>query len=560
MRTPHLAKTLATLLTAVALALGSGTTPAWAATQHAVTPPTPALPTETAVSFASKVTLPETSIDGPTLSSVGSDSVLAWTGTDAEHHLNVETSSAGLPFGNKRTLDETSLFRPAVALAAQDGAVAVAWTGTDSNHSLNVLYDVYGSSKKLTLWDENSFTAPALLIGPGMYLAWTGTDSNHSLNLLALSVTASGLIAGAKTTLFADSSDAGPYLARGSATVIDLAWTSRSLQLRVASATNPAGLEPGTALAEISASAPDVSVLGAFLGVGNQQWIGWTGTDEAHHLNLTWTTAFPTFPSPPAGKTILSDTALGGPALAYNGANQIAWTGTDSAHHVNIATFANAPAACVPAPGVLPVAPTAISHGPTTTKAVSLTFDSDGSGSAANATSYLDTLQRYGVHATFFLTGQFAQANPGIVQRIVSAGHDLGNHTGDHSDLANPVRTDTFVCNEIAGAGNTLASIAGRSPRPYFRPPFGSYNTQVVNLAGDLGYDTFLWTIDPRDWDATTTVQDILNRVLNSPNLGPGAIILMHVNSVNEPAALPQVITGLENRGYAIVPLSQLLR
>lgn len=551
MRQHHMPAILTALL--IVGALGGGATMAWAAAQHVATS------SASAVNFSNKVTLPESSIDGPALSSVGSESVIAWTGTDTAHHLNIETSSNGLAFGNKVTLNDTSPFRPDIALASQGGAVAVAWTGSDPNHSLNVLYDVYGNQKKLTLWDENSFTAPALLIGPGMYLAWAGTDPNHSLNVLSLSLTDAGLVAGAKTTLWNVGTDAPPRLSRGSATVMALTWASRSLQLRVATATSPGGLGSGTGLAEMSASAPSVYVLGPFTGAGNQQWIGWTGIDTAHHLNLTWTTAFPKFASPPAGKTTLSDTALGGPALSYNGTNQIAWTGTDTAHHLNIATFANAPSICVPDTGVMPVAPTIITRGTPTTKEVSLTFDSDG-GNPANATSYLDTLQRDGIHATFFLTGQFAQANPSIVQRIVSNGHDLGNHTIDHPDLANPPRTDTFVCNEIAGAGTTLASIAGRSPRPYFRPPYGSYNTQVVNLAGGLGYDTILWNIDPRDWDSTTTVQDILNRVLNSPNLGPGAIILMHINSVSEAAALPQVISGLENKGYTIVPLSQLLQ
>lgn len=78
-------------------------------------------------------------------------------------------------------------------------------------------------------------------------------------------------------------------------------------------------------------------------------------------------------------------------------------------------------------------------------------------------------------------------------------------------------------------------------------------------LAARLGYRTIYWSIDPRDWDPTTTVQDILNRVLNSSRLRSGAIILMHVNSPHEAQALPGVIAGLEQKGYSIVPLSQLL-
>jgi peptidoglycan/xylan/chitin deacetylase (PgdA/CDA1 family) len=551
-------RNVAALLAAVSLTFGGGTAPASAAGQQVSLRTASSQVAAAAATLSQRVILPELSGDGPALTSVGSETVIAWTGTDAEHHLNVESSGDGLSYGNKRILGETSPFRPDVALASEGGAVAVAWTGTDSNHTLNVLYDVYGSAKKLTLWGESSVNAPALLIGPGMYLAWTGTDPNHTLNVLALSVTPAEVVAGAKAILWGESSDAGPRLARGSATVIALAWTSRSQQLRAAAATSPAALQPGASLAEWSASTPAASLLGPFLGVGNQQWIAWTGTDAVHHLNLTWTTAYPTFPNPPAGKTMLDDTALAGPALSFNGANLIAWTGTDAAHHLNVAKFLNAPAACVPAPGVLPVTPVVISHGTPNTKVVSLTFDSDH-GSAGNATSYLDTLQRYGIHATFFLTGAFAQANPGIVQRMVSAGHDVGNHTVDHADLANPVRTDTFICNELAGASSALVSVSGRSPRPYFRPPYGSYNAQVVSLAGDLGYETIMWSIDPRDWDSATSVQDILNRVLNSPNLGSGAIILMHVNSVNEPVALPQVISGLASRGYTIVPLSQLI-
>jgi hypothetical protein len=284
-----------------------------------------------------KITLPETSMDGPALSSVyvpnqTSESVLAWTGTDAGHHLNVETSGDGLHFSGKRTLPETSPYRPDVALAAPAGAVAVAWTGTDANHSLNVLYDVYGNQRKLTLTHESSISAPALLIGPGFYLAWTGTDANHSLNLMPIEVTSSGLTPGKKSILSQFSSNAGPHLARVGATTFALAWTSRASQLFLATGTDVPTLS-SSSLPEFSAFAPQTESLGRAYGSG-KQWIGWTGTDAAHHLNLQWNF------SDPATKTTLNELALGGPALAFHAQEQLAWTGTDSAHHLNIATFA----------------------------------------------------------------------------------------------------------------------------------------------------------------------------------------------------------------------------
>jgi hypothetical protein len=331
MRHYHLTAIVLALLAVAGLALG-GAAPASAAAQRSAGASAQEAST---AHLLTKITLPEMSIDGPALSSVyvpnqTSESVLGWTGTDAGHHLNVETSGDGLHFSGKRTLPETSPYRPDVALAAPAGAVAVAWTGTDANHSLNVLYDVYGNQRKLTLWNESSIGAPALLIGPGFYLAWT--DSNHALNLMPIQVTDSGLTPGKKVTLSQLSSNTGPHLARVGATTLALSWTSPASRLFVASGTDATTLSV-TSLSEWSAAAPQTEWLGRAYGSG-QNWIGWTGTDAAHHLNLQSDFANP------ASKTTVDELALGGPALAFHAQEQLAWTGTDSAHHLNIATFA----------------------------------------------------------------------------------------------------------------------------------------------------------------------------------------------------------------------------
>ncbi len=189
---------------------------------------------------------------------------------------------------------------------------------------------------------------------------------------------------------------------------------------------------------------------------------------------------------------------------------------------------------------------------------VILSFDSDG-GSAGNAARYLDILGAHEIHASWFLTGDFARANPSLVRRMLNQGQDIGNHTLDHADLIKPARSDSFVCNELTQANRIISGITGQTTRPYFRPPYGRYNTQTRTLAARLGYRTILWNIDPRDWDSSNTKQDILNSIFNSPNLRPGAIILMHVNSAHEAEALDAVITGLQQRGYRIVPLSYFL-
>lgn len=218
--------------------------------------------------------------------------------------------------------------------------------------------------------------------------------------------------------------------------------------------------------------------------------------------------------------------------------------------------------ACNPAPGVQLVSSTVIRTGNTSKMQVSLTFDSDGAAAASGniAVRYLSILRNRHIHATFFLTGMFARAHPDAVRSILTEGHELGNHTMNHPDLVKPPRTDTFICTELKQAEQVIVDAGGHTSRPFFRPPNGRYNDQARTLAAHLGYRTVYWSIDPRDWEPSATAQIIISRVLESRTLKPGAIILMHINSANEQYALDTIITGLEQRGYTIVPLSQLLQ
>ncbi len=73
-------------------------------------------------------------------------------------------------------------------------------------------------------------------------------------------------------------------------------------------------------------------------------WLSWTGVDSLHHVNVQYTTSFPSWPS--AGtRATLPETALGGPVMGFEytapstGQFVVAWTGTDAAHHINIAVI-----------------------------------------------------------------------------------------------------------------------------------------------------------------------------------------------------------------------------
>jgi|GEM_PF-1123321 len=565
----HRRRFLITLVILLSMLIGVTGTMKFAGAAAPATPFNPAAPAE-----SSKITLGETTIDGPSLWTADTGSVravIAWTGTDTAHRLNLLSSGNGVTWGNKVTLNETSPFRASVARTGPNSgdSTVLAWTGSNANRSLNVLMGNPPSGyTKLTLWLDNSFTGPTIAVLNGaLYLAWAGVDATHTLNVDRIVASGGTLTVAQKTTLWGWGTVTSPTIvADPNGNRLVMCWTGLDYQLHFA--TSPDGAnwtQPSQSpMTETSDASPMVFSSPAANVSSNLQryFVTWRGTDLGHSINVKYTTSYPMWPQS-FEKAVLREQSLGGPvtgSVGTSGQLLLVWTGTDAAHHLNVASVSVAyPAACVPATGVQPVSAAPIWRMPTSAMQVSLTFDSDG-GTPGNTETYLNILANHGIHASFFLTGEFAQANPALVQRIVSAGHDIGNHTVDHPDLANPVRTDAFVCDELTQADSIIASSAGHSSRPYFRPPYGSYNEQVQYLAAGLGYHTMLWTIDTGDWDSNTTTQDILNRVLNSPNLGPGAIILMHITSANEPYALDGVITGLEQKGYSIVPLSQLVK
>ncbi len=380
-------------LASMALALFGGPLPSARAAPAAMLAAAPAATAFGPPREVGKVTLAETSIDGPALWSgyrsgpQGTQwNVLAWTGTDATHRLTVMTSTDGIHYSDKRTLNETSFTHPAVTAVAVGGnnKVVLAWTGNDAHHSLNILYDVYGASpQKLTLWNENSFAAPGLQVleesprsqTPGkvyLVLAWAGTDANHSLNTLRFDL-AAGLARADKVTLPAQyNSEVGPELGTdptgaqltSEAAPLFMTWAYRTPVNRMDALVSFDGLHWYTVTEafhiafpndptvhppvprEWSAATPSIQafVLRQSSGAGAPLTVwAWTGIDAAHSVNVL-ADVLSINGSPQ--KATLTETALGGPAVGGNilyGSNDefvVAWTGTDAQHHLNIARIA----------------------------------------------------------------------------------------------------------------------------------------------------------------------------------------------------------------------------
>ena len=222
------------------------------------------------------------------------------------------------------------------------------------------------------------------------------------------------------------------------------------------------------------------------------------------------------------------------------------------------------PATVVPAATPLPawLAGKVITRLPTSRHVVALTFD--GGAGDQGAASILRTLRLQDVRATFFLTGLFARAHPYLVQRITSAGHLIGNHTRSHPHMTK--LTNSAARWQVMSAERILIDLTGRSPRPWFRFPFGEYDGRKLSLVNGLGYAAIGWTVDSQGWrgPAAGTADDVVRRVVSARQ--PGEIVLMHLGAnpddgtTFDAAALSRVITRLRANGYTFVRLSWLLR
>lgn len=198
----------------------------------------------------------------------------------------------------------------------------------------------------------------------------------------------------------------------------------------------------------------------------------------------------------------------------------------------------------------------------TARKVVALTFDA---GSDTGYTKYiLDTLAARGARASFGMTGKWAEANPALFRRMVAEGHAVINHTYSHrsfTGVSSRTRPLTYAerADELWKTEASVQRLAGVSTKPFFRPPFGDFDSSVEVDIRTRGYTlNVMWTVDSLGWRGLTKAQ-ILERVL--AGLEPGANYLFHVGSQSQDGpALPSIITELRERGYGFVTVDAFYR
>ncbi len=192
-----------------------------------------------------------------------------------------------------------------------------------------------------------------------------------------------------------------------------------------------------------------------------------------------------------------------------------------------------------------------IRHGSKDVKQVAITFDD---GPYLLTEKYIEILKAYDIPATFFLIGVQVEKYPDDAKMIIDNGYEIGIHSYSHKKLTN-MRIDSIET-DLTKSLDTIEEIVKGADVRFFRPPFGSFNDSVIEIAKKHNLTTVLWCVDPRDWQRNDPNQIAQHVIEKSDN---GAIILLHEGRQGTLEALPQIIEGLWEKGFEIVSLSELL-
>lgn len=179
---------------------------------------------------------------------------------------------------------------------------------------------------------------------------------------------------------------------------------------------------------------------------------------------------------------------------------------------------------------------------------IAFSFD-DGPMEEAS-TRILDTLEKYGAKATFFMVGCYVESNEENLKKKAALGMELGNHTWNHSHYG-----DDVSAGDIRDCSETIYDMTGKYPTA-FRSPGGMTTDAILSECEAEGMPVYYWSIDTRDWenrDADAIYDAVMDHVQD------GDIILMHEIYDSTADAVEKMVPELIKQGYQIVTCHDLI-
>ncbi len=193
--------------------------------------------------------------------------------------------------------------------------------------------------------------------------------------------------------------------------------------------------------------------------------------------------------------------------------------------------------------------------GPGDEKVLYLTFDAGYEN--GNTPAILDALKKHQVPAAFFVVGNYLETSPDLVKRMIDEGHIVANHTYHHPDMSKISSQESFR-KELGDLEAKFTEITGQTMPKYYRPPQGKYSETNLQMARDLGYSTFFWSLAYVDWyqDRQPSHEEAFQKLLG--RIHPGAVVLLHSTSSTNAEILDELLTRWEEMGYTFRSIDEL--
>lgn len=166
----------------------------------------------------------------------------------------------------------------------------------------------------------------------------------------------------------------------------------------------------------------------------------------------------------------------------------------------------------------------------------------------------LKVLNKHKVRATFFVSGEWAERHPQIIEEISEEGHEIGMLGYRYKNYLEfdleQIRKDISYAKEVFHK-------LGYDDIKYMRSPSGDFNEEMNDLVESLEMEIIHWSINPRDWE-NPGVEEISSFVIEEAS--GGDIVLLHASdSAKQTAkALEKVLPKLKKEKYSFVTISEL--
>ncbi|WP_010651996.1 polysaccharide deacetylase family sporulation protein PdaB [Oceanobacillus massiliensis] len=197
--------------------------------------------------------------------------------------------------------------------------------------------------------------------------------------------------------------------------------------------------------------------------------------------------------------------------------------------------------------------PVALSKGNADEPNIALTFNI--SWGEERALDILKKLEEEEVQATFFVSGEWAERHPDILQKISDGKHELGmlgyRYKSYLDQEIDQVRKDLLYARDVFEK-------LGYEDVELLRTPSGHFNKEIIELAESLEFKVIHWNINPNDWKNPGTSEIIDTVMKNTTN---GDILLLHASDAAKQTAdaLSTILPGLVNKGFQLVTISELM-